>query len=435
MNRTARIVCGVAILSAAVRGFLAWRWYGFQTGDDLEIAEEAFRVAVGLVHQPWDIRSLFVPDVLVAPFVWIASLCGLHDPLWMAGIARLPFIFLGAINIVLLFHLGRRWYDERTALIAASLYAVHWIPLVYGSSSYPRTFAVTCILAAALLLERFPFIAGLFAALATTTRYSEAIFLISLLVIARSRQTVVALSCGFIVGFVIFVGVYDRLTWGHWFSSLMQFTELTFARRDASSLNVRQPLWWYFSSLPHWIPITALPLIYIAARRSELRRFVAFIALPVLALSLIFHKELRYLQVVIPFVALLAAYGFTIAPWRRAIAVALLVLAFPLALGRIGTVARRTNNAVDAALWIAQQRPKGVALSQGWAYGGRLFLGNAPIIADIGIPPDAMRISALAPNIEYVAVYSSEVDTRAMQRFAHSRTFEGRGGRAVTVFY
>lgn len=440
MASPARIAGAVAILSVAIRTWLALRWYGFQTGDDLEIAEQAFRTATGLVHQPWAIRSLLVPDLFVAPFVKLAVWCGLHDPLLLAGVVRAPFLFLGGVNIVLVFLLGRRWYDERTAAIAASLYACHWIPLVFGSSSYPRTLAVTCILGAALLLERatpsYAFLAGLLAALAVTTRYSEAIFLVSLLVLLRDRRSIAALLGGFAIGVVLFVGVYDRITWGRWFGSAIAFAQLTFEQRDASSLNVHQPPWWYLTSLPQWIPLTALPLLIVAAMRGELRRVLATVALPLLMLSAIFHKELRYLQVIVPFAMLLSAAGFKAWPRKRAIAVVLLALAFPLALGRIGSVTRRSTNAVDAALWIARQKPAGIALSQAWAYGGRLFLGNDIAIADIDVPPDAQRIRDLPNDITIIGVYTSEADERFLRErgFTRARTFENRGGRSVTVF-
>lgn len=436
MSRHARIVAAIAIVSITIRAWLALRFPGFQTGDDLEIAEEAFRVARDLVHQPWNIRNLFVPDAIVAPFVKLATLIGINDPLALAFFARLPFLLLGALNIALLYLLGKRWYDENTATIASSLYACHWIPLVYGSSSYPRTFAVTCILAAALLIDGIPFISGMLAALAVTTRYSEAIFLASLLLLVRDRRKLLALLGGFTIGIVLFIGLYDRITWGRWFGSAIEFAKLTFNERDASSLNVRQPVGWYLTSLPHWLPLTSLPLIIVAAIRGEARRTIAFLVIPLLVLSAIFHKELRYLQVIIPFASLLGAAGFTKWPYRRWIAIACIALAFPLALGRISSVTRRSTNAVHAALWIAQQNARGVALSQAWAYGGRLFLGNDITIADIDIPPDPNRIHALPREITLLGVYTSEADERVLNEtgFVRARTFEMNGGRAVTIF-
>jgi len=433
------------VVSSAVRVYLAHAHYGFQTGDDLEIAEEAFRRAVGLVHPPWSIRNLLVPDLVVAPFVAAAHAGGVRDPLLLATVARYPFILFSALNIVLVYLLGRRWYNERTGVAAAALYAVHWIPLVYGSSLHPRALAVTCILGAALLLgERTSVaraaLAGALSALAVTTRYSEAIFVTSLLVAVQwRRDRLAAFAASWVLGVCTFIGLYDRLTWGRWFGSLREFAELVFVERDASSLVVSQPPWWYAANLLHWVPATVLPLLFIAIRRSERRHALAYIVIPLVALSAIFHKELRYLQVIVPFVLLIAARGFTLLRERRPrLATALLILAMPLAVARIGVAERRSTNAVTAALWLAEQRVPHVALSQPWAYGGRLFLGNAVLITDIKIPPEPRWIRDHRPDA--VAVFTSTVNdalrAACMQAgLTRTKTFANRGGREVTVFH
>lgn len=438
----------IALVSTIVRAYLAFRYYGFQTGDDLEIAEEAFRVAAGLVHTPWDIRSLLIPDVLVAPFVYLAHALGMHDPLTLAAIARVPFLALSALNIVLVYLLGRRWYGERAGVIASALYAVHWIPLVYGSSLFPRTLSVTCVLAALLVLRRSPLLAGALAGLAVASRYSEAVSFIALLFFAfgeepsQRRRTLPALTAGFALMFA-FLGWYDRLTWGRWFGSFLEFAELTLVRSDASAGEPVQPLWWYLTNLPHWIPVTLLPPLIVAVRRTELRKFVAFVAIPILALSAIAHKESRYLQVILPFVLLLGAHGFTLwwsQPNRRRLAVVCLALAFPLSLTRIGQASKRSTNAVAAATWMSSRDPQTVALSQAWAYGGRLFLGNDPAITDIGLPPDLTHLRRLAPTLSVLGVYTNDVDDalRTVCRsggLTQTITFRDRGGRSVTVFH
>lgn len=447
----AHIAVALAVVTLAVRAYLAYRYFGFQTGDDVEIAEQAFRTALGLEFSPWNVRSLFIPDLLVAPLLRLASLARVTDPILLAWIARWPFVVLASVNIWLVFVLGRRWYGESTGLLAAALYSAHWIPMAYGSSLYPRIVAVTCVLAAVLLLDRAPtgargFVAGLVLALAVTTRYSEAIFLgsVCLAVASRDRRrSLLGIAAGFAVGLVLFVGAYDRWSWGRWFGSLIEFAHLTFIRRDAASVTVAQPPWWYVANLHHWLPLTAAPLVIVAAWRGERRRAVAFVLLPLLVLSAIFHKELRYLQVVIPFALLLAARGFTLLsaqPARRRLALALIVLAFPLAAARIGTVRKRSTNAAAAALWMRSWKPEVVATSQPWAYGGRLFLGNEPRMWDLDIPPDPDRVRDTAPTVDAIAVYVADV-TPGLAAMAEAgglteaKTFEGRGGRAVAVFF
>jgi len=423
-----------ALLSTAVRAGLALRDCGFQTGDDVEIAEEAFRRAVGLLHGPWNIRSLLIPDLFVAPFVKFAHILGIRDAFALAEIARLPFVLLAGVNVVLLFFVGRRWFDERTGAIAAVLYAAHWIPLVYGSSLYPRTIAVTCILGAILLAPRNALLAGALAALAITTRYSEAIFFVSLFVILDLRRK--TFLAGFVLGVLVFVGAYDWITWGTPFSSLVEFIEFTL-RGDASSRVVNQPVWWYVTNLPHWIAITAIPLIVIGARKAP-RAFLAFVAIPLVALSLVFHKELRYLQVIVPFAMLFAAHGFVVWP-RRKLALALLLLSIPLGLTHIRLAERRSTNAVNAARWIATQHPRAVILPQAWAYGGRIFLGNAPRINDPGTPPEPARLREILPDADCIAMYTSDaIGERERVVREHGFTtrvnFANRGGRAVSVF-
>src|SRR5690242_17583091 len=82
-------------LVAAIQVFLAIRFYGFLTGDDVEVLEEAFRCAAGLEYIPWNVRNLFVPDIVVSPFVFIARSFGVRDPAHLIDAATIPFIALG----------------------------------------------------------------------------------------------------------------------------------------------------------------------------------------------------------------------------------------------------------------------------------------------------------------------------------------------------
>src|SRR5258706_8868792 len=153
-----RSLAAIIAVVSAVQLWLAWRYYGFLTGDDVEVLSEAFRRARGLAYTPWDIRNLFVPDFVVAPMVWLSRGVSTRTTIFLTS---LPFIALSSLTIWLVYRLALRWCDERAALVAALLFATHWIPLSFGSTVYPRTLAAACVVAAALIVDRWPFAAGL----------------------------------------------------------------------------------------------------------------------------------------------------------------------------------------------------------------------------------------------------------------------------------
>src|SRR5712692_9283284 len=233
----------IAIIAAVIliQVYLATRFFGFLTGDDVEVLLEASRRATGLDYRPWDVRNLFVPDVVVAPFVFLGGLRA----------AVIPFIALSAITIWLVYRLALQWSgDERAAIAGSLLFATHWIPLGFGSTVYPRNLAMACIVAAALIVDRWPFAAGALAGLAFADRFSEIVFLVPLLAIARRR---VALLTGAAAATALTVGVWDWITWGAPFASLTKFARLTVVEPDfASRIKVQAP-WWYLANLTRWL--------------------------------------------------------------------------------------------------------------------------------------------------------------------------------------
>ena len=358
---------------AATQLFLAWRYFGFLTGDEVEVLGEAFRRARGFAYGPWPIRNLLVPDVLVAPFVWIASHLGIGDTRELILAATLPFIALTAVTVWLLYRIG--------GLLPALLFAAHWIPLGFGSTAYPRTLAACCVVAAALVVDRRPFAAGLLAGVAFADRFSEIVFVIPLVVIARRRLPVVAGAMASVAA----AGCYDWLTYGAPFSSFAGFARLTLLAPDFASRVKVQPPWWYLTNAARWLAPTLLPALWLARRH----RLWWFVLIPLAAFSAVRHKELRYLQVMIPFVMIIAAAGLAML-WRRhrGLAIALLAVSMAWDLSSIRYFARKSQPAVMAARALgADPRVHTVVVSQLWAYGDRLYLGDRMEVRDVGTPP------------------------------------------------
>lgn len=420
-------LAAIVFLTAVARTVLGYRFFGFHTGDDVEILEAGFLRALGWPYEPWTIRNLLVSDLIVAPVFRIGAALRIDSVEKLVWMGSLPFVALASINIWLVYRLTLRWCGSSDpAVVAAALYGCHWIPLGYGTMVYPRTAGVTAILLATLaLLEptrsrwRAAGAGGLMA-VAWAFRYSEAVFLLPLCAAlwlrgGRVRDRLldgVALGAGFTLGSLVTVGLVDALTWGKPFGSLLAFADYTLVERQASSLEPNQPWYWYIRRLPKWLPLTLLPLLWRARTLRGADAVALFVVLPLLALSAIHHKTLRYLQGVIPFVAVLGAAGWWL--WwregRRRLAGVLCTLSLLLGLSGITFLTKKSMAAVDAARAIAAAGEGGpVALSQAWAYGDDLYLGQGVGIVELGYPLEVGALVERVAGCRWVAFYEEEL--------------------------
>jgi hypothetical protein len=420
---------------AAIQLWLAHRYFGFLTGDDVEVLSEAFRRAKGMAFTPWEVRNLFVPDVIVAPVVWLAR--GL-DTARIIELTSLPFIALTIVTILLVRRLALKWSggDERAAFLAMLLFALHWIPLGFGSTVYPRTLAMACIVAAAVIVERQPFIAGALVGLAFADRFSEIVFLAPLMVHAACRPGfspapsetatrqdraglkpglhTLKLLAGTALVIALTVGLYDWLTWGSPFSSAFKFAHLTLIEPDfASRVKYQSPLW-YLGNLLRWLAPTMLPLLWMARKRVQWLYLLLYLIVPLVALSAVQHKELRYVQTMIPFLAVAAGIGASLL-WQRQRKLAAVLVGISLVWNFAGirAFARKSQPAVMAAQWLkeqqlVEQRPRSLAVSQLWAYGGQLYFGAEIHPIELGTPPE--RVAERLSQVDTVAVWETDLD-------------------------
>ncbi|HET9209647.1 MAG TPA: hypothetical protein VFR03_04580 [Thermoanaerobaculia bacterium] len=456
-HRTGFRLGALIALTTLVRLALAFAFPGFVAGDDVEILQAGFLRAFGWPYQPWEIRNLLIPDLLVAPVLRLAAALGISSTQTLVSVASVPFVLLASLNVWLVFLLGRRWLGSgRPALLAAVLYALHWIPLGYGSTVYPRTASTACILLAALLLsgEGGGFwregLAGGLVAVAFAERYSEGIFLLPLAIVAGLRKEEprvrmvrgAAVLGGFLAAALLTSGLEEWLTWGKPFASLTAFARFTMIERRSSSLVAAQPWYWYAWRLPKWLPVTLLPFL-VCARRVRAALPAAVCAfLPLLLLSGVYHKELRYLQGILPFVFLTAAAGawFLWENGRRTATAALCLLSVALGFKGINFLAQKSMPAVQAAQALAEAaRGQTVALVQPWAFGGTLYLHPGIRVVEIPYPPTAPDLESAAARARWIAVYrkdlapdlASVLDRRG---FMPAGDFAWGAGRPVALF-
>jgi hypothetical protein len=454
-----RVLWVVVALSTGLRAFFAWRFFGFLGGDDVEVLEEAFRRAIGLAYAPWHIRNLFVPDLLVAPVVRLGLASGVRETGALAFLATVPFVLLASVNVILVYRLARFWGRERTvARTAAAIYAFHWLPLAFGSTVYPRTAATTCILLAAVWVSESGrdlargLAAGAVVSIAFAERYSEGLFLLPLLLLGLSvgggRKESLRRSLGlvgsFALGAGVTVGIYDLLTWGDPFASLIAFAKLTLVERAFSSrVAVQSPLF-YLERLLYWLPPTLLPALPLSWKDRSLRPAWAFLLVPVGILSLVHHKELRYLQGAIPFLAILGAAGLTAlrSRWRPSVVTGLLALTFASEVLGVRVLAGKSMAAVAAARVMASDRSvKVVVLSQAWAYGDRLYFGNRVEVRDLPTPPIMTDLEEKIAGADRVALYRKDLTANpalaavlARYGFTSETRFQWGESKSVAVF-
>jgi 4-amino-4-deoxy-L-arabinose transferase-like glycosyltransferase len=449
----------VVAATTAIRGLLAWRYFGFLGGDDVEVLEEAFRRAVGLAYGPWNVRNLLLPDVLVAPFVRLGSTLGFHETFSLVLCATVPFVVLASVNTVLVYVLALRWLGDRAAArMAMAIYSFHWLPLAFGSTPYPRTAAVTCILLATLSLAggrrhgARGLAAGCLLALAFAVRASEGMYLLPLLLLVtfgdtdgrRTLQRGLGVLGGFSVGAALTVGLYDLLTWGRPLSSLVGLFKFVVVQRASSSPIAVHPIFFYLTRVLFWLPLTLLPALVLAARVRRARLAWAFLAVPLVVLSFIQFKQLRYLQGTIPFLALLGGAGFAVMRrrWRSWVVTTLFVLTLASEFLGVRVLSRKSMAAVTAVREMASEaNVRVVALSQAWAYGDHLYFGNRVAVRDVPTPPSKKDIEKVAVGADRVALYRKDVlrdpalaVALARLGFSPGPAFEWGESKEVVVF-
>lgn len=422
-----RWVLAVALAS------LGWKllnifWYrGFYSGDDVEIHE----MTLGLLFQRdwpvWNLRSPIFPVGFIYPVQWALVQAGLAEttPLVLAG--RLVVAAFSTANIWLLWTVTRRqWQNIPIAVGAASLLAFSGLHVQFGSSELPRTVATTFILAAVWLLQartgqglQLVGVAGLSLGLAGAIRFSEAMFLapaVATLAMQKRWTASVLLSLSGVAAYIGLICLGDWLYWGSPFHSgryIIQFTLV-----DRLSSRGYEPWHYYVSHALSWSNPFAVAAVAAALALARDGRWYAalWVGTPMLLLSVLPHKEPRYLLPILPFWSAVAAMGawraierMRVSPRRELLAVGFVTL---LAIGLLTEADRfrfrRSADAVKAMEFVAAQHPKAIAFEESWTGGGWLYLGSARLVdlqlRDMPGPGKALATVCQDPSIDWVVL-------------------------------
>ncbi len=360
----------VGALAVAVFGITLYFNYGFgshmpHVPDEVSYLFQAKLLASGRLHaSPPPVADAFdffrPPLIQVAHGHW-ASIYPFGHPLVLAigELVGAPWLIpplLGAASIVLLFALGRRLYDTRTALVAAVLMASSPFFLMTASNYMSHNTAAFYLLASLVCLsyaDRHPFGFGLGAGLcfgllfntrplsATVLALPVALLLLYRLSIWR-RPLAIANIVGFVVGGLVMLEAYflynyastgDPLISGYQTSGTLgqavgfggQHTFLAGMENEQSQLAF---LLLVLDGWPLFAGIAVLLLPLVLVSRDSRDWFVAGCAVLLMGAPVIFEGRgimhgPRYWYEAVPLLMLLTARGVELAGERIARAAAL----------------------------------------------------------------------------------------------------------------
>jgi len=313
-EKARRILFMIIAISIVIKILNAWAYFGFFSGDDVEIHEMTFTQLFHWDWKAWNIRSPFYPMVFIYPFQFILHRAGAQDPWLLIFAGRLVVVAFSALNLMLVYKVARRIFSSLpVALLSAFFLAISKLHTAFASTELPRTVASFFILLSCWLLfseKRIyanAILSGIFLAIGAAMRFSEVVFLapaVLFLIVRRRFPQALVFGVVFVASLMAILGISDALYWKSPWFSLRNIVDFTLVKK-MSTRGYETPLY-YVLSFGIWGDFLTIALACFALRlRNRMVWLWAF--LPLVMLSFLPHKEPRYLVPSIPFIGILAA--------------------------------------------------------------------------------------------------------------------------------
>jgi hypothetical protein len=424
--RWARVaIAGIVAMSVAARVSAAWRHPGFITGDDWEIHMMTLGHLWASDWEIWSLRSAFYPMAFIYPAQALVSRWAGDDPWILIFTGRLVGVAIATLTLWVAFRITERLTGSWAAAVAAAtLIATSRLHLWFAASELPRPVAAAFLLAAfAMLLERSrsrTVAAGVLLGVGGALRFGELAFIgaaVLQLVIERRARDAILLSVVAVLAAVVCIGGADWLYWGTPFSSFRNTFVYTLVNEE--STRGFQPPLYYLSSLHVWTNLVLLAF-GVAGAVWEWRLGV-WMLVPLVALSVLPHKEARYMVPLLPFLSISAAVALWHLSTRyrhRAVAV-----------GAVAAVALIA--AIELKNWQYRQWPTdqevrrippaaagraGILAEDQWTFGGPLYLRRLPLLRDVTSASLASGLSD--PRVDTVLLREDHLDPAARNLLA-----------------
>lgn len=435
------LVLALAAATFTLKVLIAWSSPGFYSGDDVEIHEMSIGLLLGQRWSVWELRSAFFPLTFVYPAQWLAQAAGAAGPEALVLAGRTSIAFFSTAALPLTWLAARRLVPAapHVASLAVILLAVNKLFISFGSTELPRPVSTVFVIGAFLVMLRpamFSAIAaGALLGVAIAFRFSEVVFVAAAVVplaLLREWRRALCLGLSAILCAAVVTAVADLLYWGSPLSSAIAAVDYTLVQGRSS--RGYQPAWAYVRTIPAW----STPLVVALAVAGSSRRHPEswWLWIPIAVLSLLPHKEGRYLVPVIPFLSIAAARGLVrVVAWARvdtdaaSVRRATLSLLAPLLVLSLlhdagGWRLPRANEGIRLAHYLRESGGAGVAAEDFWTLGGQPYMWRQdPLLnLDPAMLADAAEVDVALANMEWVAVHPRSV-ARGAETFIHSSGF------------
>ncbi|MBI4016166.1 MAG: glycosyltransferase family 39 protein [Candidatus Aenigmarchaeota archaeon] len=228
--------------------------------------------------------------------------------------------FLFSIGCIILVHvISRRFFDERTALFASSIFAFSPVFFYLGFHTYTEIPSLFLLLLSFYFLTSGRYsVAGIFLGISTLTRFPMGIFIAPVLLYFFFKfklQTLLVFLSSFLITLLPFF-IFNYVMYGNFLAS---FTAGAFAIKQVLGCNVLRAMPW--SAYLKWIVLSEHPIhlfavlgiLYSLFSKNKKAYFIITAAvIPLTYYSQMNCRDYRYLLSFLPFVAMLTGYGLNL---------------------------------------------------------------------------------------------------------------------------
>ena len=311
LNKETKILIILFVLAFTLRIFLTTCYYW----DELVYLQHA-DILSGKVdnYNEFEFRPPLLSIIIFELYlIW-------HNPL----IANLFVSFLAALSVVFIYLAAKEMFNKRVGLIAALLLTFWQVHIYFSKTLLVHTTAMLFALIFLFLIKKAEnnpkswlfFSAGVFLSLAIITRFTYLVLLPIVLIniILFWKKYNLKRILAFVLGGVIILSPY--LIWAYLnYGNPLHTFEMARLITDWSS---KEPWHFYLSTIPVILGVVGilglfLWLFYTIKNKKVGKQeilLILWILLPLFYLSLMPHKEIRFLLITLPPIVMFSSIGF-----------------------------------------------------------------------------------------------------------------------------